>query len=54
MSIKLLCFLLLILNLIMPLLNNLKKNPEKDFVKWPNRTKDIENFIKKLNEYIAS
>lgn len=34
---------------IMPLLNNLKANPEKDIIKWPNRTKKIDEFIKKLD-----
>jgi len=24
-------------NMIMPLLNNLAKNPEKDYIYWPNR-----------------
>lgn len=29
---------------ITPLLNNLKKNPEKDYIKWPNRVGKIEEF----------
>lgn len=29
---------------ITPLLNNLKKNPDKDYIKWPNRVKKIEEF----------
>lgn len=29
---------------IRPLLNNLKKNPEKEFIKWPNRIEKIEQF----------
>ena len=35
--------------MIMPLLNNLKKNPEKD-IHWPDRDKKIEEFIKKIQE----
>jgi hypothetical protein len=29
---------------ILPLLINLKKNPEKDYIKWPNRVKRVEEF----------
>lgn len=35
-------------NAIMPLLNNLKSNPDKDYIKWPNRTGKIEAFEKHL------
>jgi len=31
-------------NAIMPLLNNLKKNPEKDYILWPNRLEKVEQF----------
>ena len=31
-------------NSIVPLLNNLKKNPEKEYILWPNRTEKIEEF----------
>ena len=34
--------------LIMPLLANLLKNPEKDFIKWPNRKPVIEAQISKI------
>lgn len=34
--------------MIMPLLVNLMKNPEKDYIKWPNRTAMIEKFIEQL------
>ena len=34
--------------LILPLLANLLKNPEKDFIKWPNRKPIIEAQISKL------
>ena len=30
--------------LIMPLLNNLKTNPEKDYIYWPNRQEKVEQF----------
>lgn len=41
-------------NLIMPLLNNLKKNPDKDIIKWQGdqRVKQIDAFIKKLNAFV--
>ncbi len=35
-------------NAIVPLLNNLKKNPEKDYILWPNRLKKVEEFESKL------
>lgn len=35
--------------LIMPLLNNLKKNPDKPNIHWPDRVKKIDDFIFKLN-----
>tara|TARA_B100000927_G_C16105341_1_gene324908 strand:- start:114 stop:380 length:267 start_codon:yes stop_codon:yes gene_type:complete len=31
-------------NAIQPLLSNLKANPEKEFIKWPNRLEKIEQF----------
>lgn len=31
-------------NAIIPLLNNLKKNPEKDYILWPNRLEKVEEF----------
>lgn len=31
-------------NAIIPLLNNLKKNPEKEYILWPNRLKKVEEF----------
>lgn len=31
-------------NAIQPLLNNLKANPEKEYIKWPNRLAKIEQF----------
>jgi len=43
-------------NMIMPLLNQLKKNPDKDIIKWPgaDRVKQIDTFIKKMDTYIKS
>ena len=37
-------------NAILPLLTNLKKNPEKEYILWPNRTEEIEEF----EDHIAS
>mgnify|MGYP001319614716 CR=1 FL=1 len=34
--------------LILPLLQNLKKNPEKDYIHWPNRTAIIDKQIEKI------
>lgn len=33
---------------IIPLLQNLKKNPEKEYIKWPNRVKKVEEFEKHI------
>lgn len=35
-------------NAVIPLLNNLKKNPEREYILWPNRTEKIEQFEEKL------
>jgi hypothetical protein len=37
-------------NAIIPLLNNLKKNPEKDYILWPNRLDKVEEFETHLQE----
>jgi hypothetical protein len=37
-------------NLILPLLFNLKKNPEREYIHWPNRTPIIDSQIKKITE----
>lgn len=39
---------------IMPLLNNLKKNPDKPTINWPNRDKKIDEFIKKLDNILKA
>ena len=38
--------------MIMPLLNNLKANADKDYIHWPDRTKKIDAFIKKMDKII--
>ena len=38
----------LIYNAITPLLNNLKANPDKDYIYWPNRHEKIDAFADKL------
>jgi len=35
-------------DLILPLLYNLKKNPEKEYIHWPNRTPIIDAQIEKI------
>lgn len=37
-------------DLIEPLLLNLKKNPEKEIIKWPNREKSINEFMSMLKK----
>lgn len=41
-------------NMFQPLLTNLSKNPEKDYIYWPNRLTKIEEFSDKLNEVYNS
>ena len=41
-------------NMIMPLLNNLQQNPEKEYIFWPNRTDKIELFRDKLTAVYKS
>ena len=41
-------------NLMIPLLNNLMKNPEKEFIKWPNRVEKIQIQIQKILEITRS
>ena len=42
-------------DMIMPLLNNLKKNPDKDIIKWAgkDRVKQIDTFIAKMNSLVG-
>ena len=37
---------------ILPLLSNLKKNPEKEYILWPNRVEKIEQFEDLITEII--
>ena len=41
-------------NMFQPLLNNLRLNPEKDYIYWPNRMDKIELFSDKLDEVYRS
>jgi hypothetical protein len=43
-----------IVDMVLPLLNNLKKNPDKPNIVWPNREKDIDKFIKRLYDKLNS
>ena len=38
-----------VLKLFIPLLKNLAKEPQKETIVWPNRTKKIEEVMKKLD-----
>jgi hypothetical protein len=37
-------------NAIVPLLNNLKKNPQKEYILWPNRLAKVEEFESHLQK----
>jgi len=37
-------------NAVIPLINNLKKNPEKEYILWPNRLAKVEAFESRLQE----
>ena len=41
-------------NAVIPLLNNLKKNPEKDYIHWPNRLTKVEQFEDMLTKIYKS
>lgn len=41
-------------NMVQPLLNNLKANPEKDYIYWPNRLTKVEQFQDALDEVYKS
>ena len=41
-------------NAVVPLLNNLKKNPEKDYIHWPNRLDKVEQFEDMLTKIYKS
>ena len=40
-------------NAIIPLLTNLKKNPEKDYIYWPNRLERVEKFEDHISSIVA-
>ena len=39
-------------NSILPLLSNLKANPEKDYIYWPNRVEKVEAFEDHISQFI--
>ena len=39
-------------DMILPLLNNLSKDPDKTYILWPDRADKIKAFIKKINDYV--
>jgi len=39
---------------MIPLLNNLKKNPEKEYILWPDRLKKVESFEDHLTKIYNS
>ena len=41
-------------NAILPLLSNLKKNPEKEYIYWPNRVGKIEQFEAHISAIVSS
>jgi hypothetical protein len=41
-------------NAIVPLLNNLKKNPEKEYILWPDRLNKVEQFETHLQKIYKS
>jgi len=41
-----------LVKMVMPLLDNLMQNPEKEYIYWPNRQEKIKAFKTKLQNYI--
>ena len=41
-------------NAIVPLINNLKKNPEKEYILWPDRLNKVEQFETHLQKIYKS
>ena len=41
-----------LLDMVMPLLKNLAKDPEKTYVFWPDRAEKMQLFIKKVNDFV--
>ena len=42
-----------LVGMIMPLLNNLSKDPSKEYIFWPDRVERIQEFITVINEYVS-
>lgn len=40
-------------NAILPLLQNLKKNPEKEYIYWPNRVDKVEQFEEIISNIVS-
>ena len=40
--------------MVMPLLNNLAADPDKEYILWPDRSTKIKAFIKTIDDYILS
>ncbi len=40
-------------NAILPLLTNLKKNPEKEYIRWPNRVEKVEEFETYISKIVT-
>lgn len=40
--------------MIMPLLKNLMKEPQKEYIYWPDRKEKVEDFLKQINDFIDS
>ena len=40
-------------NAILPLLTNLKKNPEKEYIHWPNRVAKVEEFETYISKIVT-
>ena len=40
-------------NAILPLLTNLKKNPEKEYIRWPNRVEKVEEFETYISKIVS-
>lgn len=41
-------------DMIMPLLNNLAKDPDKHYIFWPERSEKIKAFIQKIEKYVET
>lgn len=39
-------------DMIMPLLTNLAKDPDKTYILWPDRADKMKAFIKRVNDYV--